>query len=692
MNPIWSPLRQDTLFHPSSLLLEQTSVLRPEHSSSRHDTLNASIPFTLADGFSMPEPTPLPAVAEESEPEDAAPHIERQLRAMRNSAGFRLIADSPLLLQACQLDMDFPPTRQDYVRQHLTELLRQKSGKALDPDVLQITFSNNDRPAVDDNGHEHYSVSLSLTDVALASFEPAHFQALSRSTLADLSLCENTPVLTTARMFKLIGELPLKRNYHAVLEAFRARHEATWRTLSRLAFLDNLARQLNHRHISRDGYWLALDAMGLDRSPIDTDTISMSGRGEKSEVRILTLNGKRVPEIFQISSKTTSHCFIHILGAKGNVVEYISDDPRQMSRRLLAAMNASGLYGQVFLSLEQHAGIVAEAPLIEGDLFTALTQAWFAGLLADSHARSTLDLLRPVARSLALAGAADLWQVQPGILEQIPAASKMAGQVMASYLQENHALTLNPEQVFIAYQPGYSSNPLGNPRLPPTYIHTPDPRPISLSEALISNYRVDHPAGYIDHGGGTIVFLDPTGQGDSEQGQLLEISPQALEDYIRAFDFLTWMTQRIHDFWDQRRTAIEQAFRTTFISQALISLKRGSLTRSTFDLLVETLAPSAPDQWRSLGFFVQGALIDGMQQQYTGLLVLEQPGSPNVLYQAGHADAFIEFADDTALKLHLNRATANPEWREAVMRYVPRRHHQRLDYLLKLWGGTQAPN
>ncbi|MCF5280842.1 hypothetical protein GIW23_08950, partial [Pseudomonas syringae] len=664
MNPIWSPLRQDTLFHPSSLLLEQTSVLRPEHSSSRHDTLNASIPFTLADGFSMPEPTPLPAVAEESEPEDAAPHIERQLRAMRNSAGFRLIADSPLLLQACQLDMDFPPTRQDYVRQHLTELLRQKSGKALDPDVLQITFSNNDRPAVDDNGHEHYSVSLSLTDVALASFEPAHFQALSRSTLADLSLCENTPVLTTARMFKLIGELPLKRNYHAVLEAFRARHEATWRTLSRLAFLDNLARQLNHRHISRDGYWLALDAMGLDRSPIDTDTISMSGRGEKSEVRILTLNGKRVPEIFQISSKTTSHCFIHILGAKGNVVEYISDDPRQMSRRLLAAMNASGLYGQVFLSLEQHAGIVAEAPLIEGDLFTALTQAWFAGLLADSHARSTLDLLRPVARSLALAGAADLWQVQPGILEQIPAASKMAGQVMASYLQENHALTLNPEQVFIAYQPGYSSNPLGNPRLPPTYIHTPDPRPISLSEALISNYRVDHPAGYIDHGGGTIVFLDPTGQGDSEQGQLLEISPQALEDYIRAFDFLTWMTQRIHDFWDQRRTAIEQAFRTTFISQALISLKRGSLTRSTFDLLVETLAPAAPDQWRSLGFFVQGALIDGMQQQYTGLLVLEQPGSPNVLYQAGHADAFIEFADDTALKLHLNRATANPEWRE----------------------------
>lgn len=99
-----------------------------------------------------------------------------------------------------------------------------------------------------------------------------------------------------------------------------------------------------------------------------------------------------------------------------------------------------------------------------------------------------------------------------------------------------------------------------------------------------------------------MVFFDPTGQGDSEQGQVLDISPQALEDYITAFDFLTWMTQRIHDFWDQQRTTIQQAFRTTFINQALISLKRGSLTRGTFDLLVDTLAHPAPHNWRSLGF------------------------------------------------------------------------------------------
>ncbi|WP_024671900.1 dermonecrotic toxin domain-containing protein [Pseudomonas syringae] len=691
MNPIWSPLVQDTLFDPYSLLLEQPSVLRPEHSDIRHDTLNASA-LSVRPTLHFPTTeTALPPSPEEQEQEDLAPHIERQLKTLRSSPGFRLIADSVLLLKACQLDMDVPPTRQHYVRQQLITLLTQKSGKVLDPDTLQMTFSSDDRPAVDDQGREHYSVSLSLTDVALTSFEPEHFVALHRSAITDTALSEDTPLLTTAQVFRWIGEMPLDRDYSAALQAFRTRHEATWRTLSRLAFLDTLARQHTHRHISRDGYWLALDALGLSSLPLDTETLDTSGRGDKSEVRALSLNGEQVPGIFQVRSKTTSHCFIHILGAKGNVIEYISDDPHYMASRLLAAMNASGFYGHALLALE-HVSIVADAPLIEGDVFAALTQASFAGVLYGNHTHDTADMLRPVARSLALAGAADLWQTRPAILEQLPVASKMATQVMASYLQENHGLTLNPEHVFIAYQSGYSTRPLGDPRLPSTYVHTPDKKPISLSEALVSNYRVDHPVGYIDHGGGTVVFFDATGLGNSELGQVLEISPQALEDYIKTFDFLTWMTQRIHHFWDQQKATIEQAFRSTFMTQALISLKRGSLKRSGFDRVVESLTPAAQHPWRALGFFVQGSLIDGMEHQYTGLLVLEQPGILKVLYQAGHANAFIELADDTALTRYLNRETANPEWRETVMRYVPRRHHQRLDYLFKLWGGVQAPS
>ncbi|WP_459199994.1 dermonecrotic toxin domain-containing protein [Pseudomonas tremae] len=692
MNPIWSPLRQDTLFHPSAFLLEQPSVLRPEHSSDRHDTLNASPKFTLPTAYSPLAQTPLPPVSEERGPEDIASHIERQLKAMRDSPGFRLIADSALLLKACQLDMDFPPPRQHYVREQLITLLMHKSGNVLDPDTLQITFSSDDLPAVDDQGQEHYSVSLSLTDVALTSFEPEHFLALYRSVITDTPISEDTPLLMTRQVFKWIGDMPLDHDYSAILEAFRVRHEATWRTLARLAFLDNLARQHTHRHISRDGYRLALDALGMSRFPLDGHVLDDSGRGELTEVRLLSLNGEQVPGIFQVRSKTTSHCFIHILGAKGKIAEYISDDPAHMPQRLLAAMNASGLYGHALLAMQQHAAVIADAPLIEGDLFTALTQASFTAILNGRNTCATIDLLRPVARSLALAGAADLWQTQPDILEQIPVASKMAAHIMANYLKDHHGLTLNPEHVFIAYKPGHSNRPLGVPRVAPIHVHTPDEKPVSLTEALTDHYRVDHPAGYVDHGGGTEVFFDPSGLGNREQGQILKISPQALENYISGFGFLNWMTQRIHDFWDQQHSTIERAFRSSFIAQLLISLKRGKLRRSSFDLVVETLAPDAQHQWRALGFFVQGSLIDGLVHQYTGLLVLELPGARKVLYQAGHAEGFLEFVDDTALALHLTRKTADPEWRETVMRYVPLSHQQRLNYLFKLWGGAQAPN
>ncbi|KPY80895.1 hypothetical protein ALO97_05290 [Pseudomonas syringae pv. tagetis] len=688
MNHIWSPLRQDTLFHPSSFLLEQPSILLPEYSSNRHDTLNASVPFALPALQLAPREHPLPPT-EEHEPQAPAAHIERPLKALRKSPGFPLIADSVLLLKACQLDMDLPPNRRHHVRQQLVALLTQRTGKALDPDTLGVTFSTQTLPALNDEGHESYSIELSLTDVALsATFDPGQFVRLYRSEITSTHWPEEASSLSATQLVKWISEAHLDRDYSTALEVFRTRHAATFRTLSRLGFLDVLARQFLSGHISRAGYFLTLDALGLSDFPADVATLEQSGRGQKSEIRMLSLNGDTVQGIFQVRSKATSHCFIHILGAKGNVIEYISEDPGEMTRRLLAAMNVSGLYGHALHALDQDAVIVADAPLLAGDVFTELSQA---SLTETQFNSENIDLLKPVSRSLTLAGAADLWQTASTLLEQIPSAPRMAAQVMAAYLLKHHNLTLNPDHVFIAYQSGNSVSPLGSPRNPPIHVHTPAEKPISLSEALISNYRVDSPEGYIDHDGTTEVFLDSTGQGERAQGQRLAITPQALEDYIKAFDFLTWMTGHIQTFWRQQKTAIEQAFRSAFINQALISLKRGSLKRNGFDQVVEALAGSAPGHWLALGFFVQGSLIDGMEHQYTGLLILKHTDKPNVLYQPGHPEAFVQFSDDSELERYLKLKTAHPDWREAVMRYVPLRHHQRLDYLFKLWGGAQPP-
>ncbi|EPM87531.1 hypothetical protein A249_26015, partial [Pseudomonas syringae pv. actinidiae ICMP 18804] len=228
--------------------------------------------------------------------------------------------------------------------------------------------------------------------------------------------------------FKWVSELPLDRDYSALLEAFRDRHAETFRVLSRLSFLDTLARQYAHRHISLDGYVLALDALGLSKFPVDAQALEQSGRGQKSEVRMLSLGGETVPGIFQVRSKTTSHCFIHVLGAKGKVIEYISDDPQHMTDRLLAAMNASGVYGHVLHALEQHVRLAADARLMTEDLFSELTRASLAETSSSSDTHPDTDRLNPITRSLALAGAVDLWQADASIVQQIPVASRVAAQ------------------------------------------------------------------------------------------------------------------------------------------------------------------------------------------------------------------------------------------------------------------------
>ncbi|QHF04740.1 hypothetical protein N015_20950 [Pseudomonas asturiensis] len=620
--------------------------------------------------------------------------IEQRLKALRKSPGFALIADSTLLLKACQLDMDAPLSRRHYVREQLASYLKNKTGLALDPDQLHITFSNEAHPEVNDDGREHDEIRLSLTEVALTSFDPPRYMALYRSTLKDIPLTDGLPSVGASEVFKLIANAPWTRDYATALETFWSRHRATYRALSRLGFLDTLARQYARGQISRYGYFLTLDALGLNDFPSDASVLEQSGRGMQAQVRMLAFNGKRVPGIFQVSSNDTSHSFIHVPGSKGPVVEYTSNEPQQMTRNLLAALNDSGLQEHAFhlLGHEEKTVPAVDSTWVEGDVFTELAQAqeYLANELLGEERYDHFDYLRPVARGLTLASAVDLWQSRPPVLKQLPMPSKLAAQVMARYLKE-HGLEHDPDHVFVAYRRGTSTTALGDARTPPIQVSTPDERPMSLSNALVTQYRVQPPVGYLDHGGATVVFLDTTGQGTWREDQALELDPRALEEHLKTIDFLQLMTERLNAFWVQNKTDIEQAFRSLFISQALIALKQERLSRSGLELIVTALSTDRKMPWHSVSFYVQGALLDALMTQSTGLLVLEQPGLPIVLYQAGHPKAFMEFADEDALNRYLRVATADTEWRETVLRHVPLRHQARLNYLLRVWGGVKTP-
>lgn len=707
MNQTWSRFPPDTALAPSSASLEMSAVLPlPRYQNEKSDTFSSAARFSLSPfEHSSDEERFPPSPGEPPQTLEPDPETERRLRSLRRSPGFTLIAESVLLLKACQLDMDLPPSRRNFIRERLATLLQEQSGRPLkpgqlnsrqlDPDQLYLTFTTTDHPSVDEDGTERYTLRLSLTDVAQVCFDPWRFNGLQRCTIVDAPLTDDATPLLASELFARIRNSAWPDDYHVVLTAFWARHRSTYRSLCKVGFLDGLARQLARKQISLAGFLLTLDALGLRKFPDSLSALEHHGRGQKTEVRSLSLDGEPIPGIFQIRSKNTSHCFIHVVGTRGPTIEYISDDPKEMTRRLLDALNNSAWHRRLLHMAEQtdRTGVVVESSLIEGDVFTALTRAQEEAAIeligAEDYDR--FDLLKPVARALALASATELWQAHSPILGLIPEPSKIAAQLMSDYLHRLHGLSLNPDHVFIAYRRGHATTPLGDARVPAHYVHVPDDTPISLSQAVMSNYRIQYPAGYIDHGGSTLVFFDDTGKGAWAPGQVLPINPQNVEDYIKGLDFLAIMSARINDFWNAHKLVIEQAFSSVFIAQAMIALKQNRLGRSGFDLVVKSLTEPDEVTCSALGFHVKSSALEAMEIQYSGLMVLEQPGRLKVLYQAGHAQAFREFRTDDELRQYLRGAAADVSWRDSVMHYVPGRHRERLDYLLRLWGGVQAP-
>jgi hypothetical protein len=616
----------------------------------------------------------------------------QRLKSLRKSPGFKLIAHSVLFLQAWQLDIDYPPSLRAYVRKRLRHMLEDHRPESPSPDDTHITFITEDDPAISNDGSEQFSLRLSLTELGMTCFDTPSFVALTRCPIEDDELSPAIPGLPASKLIDLLRDSTWQADYDTCFQNFWHRHEKTYRALSKLAFLDQLARQLARKRISRDGYLLALDAMGLNSFPTSPACLTEVARGQLAELHMLSVNGNPVPGLFQLRSKNTSHCFIHVLGSK-SVVEYISDDPRHMAARLLEALRAA----RGLVPLPDDSAITEyRATLVQGDLFDNLTRLHKQRSLTEDSGDpleppSSVDLLRPIKRSLALISAADLWNVQPDILRHLPVVQRSAAKAIRSALFDRYGLLLNPYHVFIRYLPGTSTTPLGNARLPSNFVYVPDTKPISLGKALINNYRVEQSLGYLDNGGRSVVYLDATGKGEWAPERLLSISPEAIEDTVKSIDFLALMSAQVIHFWEQHKDSIEQAFQAGLVAQAVIALKRGNLTRSGFDAVVQALAGNEGAQWQALGFNVFSLLFEGVERQYcAGLLVLEEQDKPRrILYQAGSARAFMEFQSPAQLVDHLRSSAADEQWRQSVLDYIPARHQTRLDYLLRIWGGVQ---
>lgn len=664
--------------------------------SEQSDTLPSSGAFALSPFYYATPDDHLEGLSQEPPPATALNH--KQLATLRKSRAARLLAMSTLSLKAWQMDMDCPPGVHAYVNEQLTRLLFEQTGKPFLPDQMYVDFTTDTRPAVFVDGQELYTRRLSLTDVAVTSFDAASFYALMQSAEPERPLDEGTPSLTTTLVLTLIDKADWPRHYETLLTAFWARHELTYRTLAKLSFLDTLGRYHTRKMISLDGYNLTLEAMGLDRFPTTVEALETSAKGEHTVVRVVLLNEQILPGIFQLTSKNTSHSFIHITSQRPAVFEYISDNPELMRQKLLNALNTSPWLAS-YLDVADKQGsapFTLDIKVLDEDIFSALTRAQkaFSFELHSQHTHADA-LFMLVERGLTLVSALDRWELQPDIVKRIPNPLKAANQLMRGYLKNNHQLDMNPDHVFIRYVRGTSTSPLGSAHSPITYVQPPDETPISLSNALLSNYRVERPVGYIDNDARTTVYTDPTGKGQWSEGAALEISPEVIESHIRSINFLDLMSTQLNRFWEEQGTAIEQSFKTTFMAQAVISLKQKQLTRAGFDLIVEMLdTTSTVIRCKALGFYLKPSLIEGTQcQPCAGLLVFTHTDTPlTVLYQAGQSVAFVEFSSDIELARYIQTAAKDKQWQRMLLSYIPVRLHEKFMYLLDIWSGNKIPD
>ncbi|WP_268797679.1 dermonecrotic toxin domain-containing protein [Pseudomonas huanghezhanensis] len=634
----------------------------------------------------------------------------KALSRLRNSPACKLLKGSIWTLHACQLDMDCPPTPFGFIDQKLSQLLLDEGLGTLSSGALQIEFFTDTNPAIAQDGREQHACRLTVKALAHASLDPRRFMGLIRCVEADRPLHPDAPKLTIKKLIDLISRSTWSTDYQAQLEAFWDSYQNPYRNLAKLSFIDGIWRLHKQQKISLDAYHLGLEALGLSTFPTSLDDLMTGVNGQRSVLSLVMLDDEIVPGIFQLKSRNTSHCYLHTLGDQPQCLEYISADSPWREQPLLDVMNRSDWHRH-YIDITGKSGSAARLTMVEctEDLFTALTRAQRGFVSrslesgdipeddADTAEHNEL-LLMPINPGLKLVSVVDLWGEDSNVRAGLPDPLATAKQLMQRWLERSHHLTVSVDHVYVRYVRGDSATTLGHARAPVTLVEVPSESPVSLGQALMDNYRVAHPVGFIDNGGRSVVYVDSTGQGTWTAANELPISADAVEAQIRSIDLLAVISRQLQRFWDQKGSAVEHSLRTTFMTQALLSLKMGELSRSGFDTLVNVLEESAGapgvghTRWSALGLHVKQPLLPGSRCVCCiGLMEFshdQKAGS--ILYQAGQEAPFFEYKSGDELGAHLTRAAANEHWRATLLNYLPTRDQTRVSYLLTLWGRVRA--
>lgn len=644
------------------------------------------------------------------------------LRALQQRPGAQLMRSSTLPLAAYALELAYPPSLQAHARRRCQDVLRKMNHPDQDPDQLFLKVFSRENPLIKADGQREYTRYISMTQLALMTLAKARFAELEDS----LDRHERDPlapdgaaadVLTHHSEYGLVAgagfscnslrdavrATDLKGSYTQCLKTFWAEHGQTYRALAKLAYASELALQPLDHQLSPDARALALLAAGLTTAAPTFEQLHESKADDACHVTSLRIEGRVIPGIVEIRSNSAPLTLIYIPGRRPAFLEFSTPKHAESGfNRLLEDANMREVLAPYLNAALNRASHVNDAATqaTPPDLFDHLSAELLRSsvmaldldapqLDAPTPGKAANEVFQPIARSLEMLTSTGPLQVSHDLLKRLPSAKRLASQFMRKALRPHYPHAFDADHTFIKYLPGRRVEQA--PYLLPKKTHVPDTRPVSVTQALLDNYRVDFAVGYKDYGARTVVFTDDTGQGIYTEGKELPIAPSLIATLVEQANFSRRFRDHMTRFWTSHSTRINLYLREVFNTHVIDSLAGGSLTRTGLAIVREALNENTghadPPHMQAPGFKIDNS----EQQTSAGLIQFSRPGTPlRVLYQPGNSPPFMQFANQAAVQGYLQQATRDPAWREGFLRHVPQRNHDKTNLILDIWAGKRS--
>lgn len=622
---------------------------------------------------------------------------------------------SPLALRANEFERDYP-TLEVHARTRAKEVLATMNRTDLDPDhlILKVFIEETpEQPAT--------TRHLSMTQLALLSLSKKSWSLLT--SVAQTPKTASAPVsaevliqdaghghghvkgthMTPAQLVEAVDKTLIASTYSSRLKSFWAQHSRAYQAIAKLAYADSLSEHVKLNPMTLEGYNLALNAADLADAIPSYAQLTKPHLTDLAFISSVHYNGRIIPGVVQIQSLTSSKTLLYLPGHSPTFIEFNNPAEAKEGFKSLVNTPASRKSLAPYLNAAKRRAAHpddAKALITPRGLFEHLSAGLLQSSLKGLDRRDSLDapwlkntdpkeVFQPINRSLAMIGSTDTWALRHDLKEKLPSPLRLAARFMREHLHNHYPGKLSPNKTFIQYIPGTKRTSLGGSVEPIAFV--PSEKPLSLTQALLNNYRVETPGGYRDIGGKTVVFVDETGQGRYTPGSEVPIKPADIAGVIANAHFNERFSKALALFWTANAGELERFQRGLLNSQAIDSLESKTLTPQGLRLIASA-AEQGNVQVSALGFRIsQSPLQSFVHQTSQGLIEFSAPDSSLVvLYEAAGNPAYHEFENRTALEAYIRQATMRPAWREAFLNSIPNRNRAGAEYVLNIWASEQS--